>query len=154
MVQTTFCSIQPPAGSGKTMGTQEQMIRTTATHTNNAVAVQAEVVMNAYYNSLFNKNVDGVLLKGTPAQQPALWSLLPNPTKQQQVTLSIKQGLLAGQNRADVSIYNFNGTLLRQVKGLKNNETISVADLPTGIYICVLHIGSRYIGSQKLVVLP
>jgi len=147
--------IQPPAGSGKTMSEQEQMIRTTANKANKTVAAMAEVVMNAYYNSLFNKNADGVLLKGTPAQQPAvLWSLLPNPTKHQQVTLSIKQGLLAGQHRADVSIYNFNGALLRQVKGLKNNETISVADLPTGIYICVLHIGSQYIGSQKLVILP
>ncbi len=126
--------IEPPAGSGKAMDAQEQLIRITAANDNKAVAVYGEVVMNGYYNSLFNKNIDIVILKDTPKLLPVtIWDLLPNPTKQDQVTLKVKQEGLFGSSRANLTIYSYNGALLLQIKGLKNNEFISVADLPTGI---------------------
>lgn len=132
--------IEPPAGSGKTMSLQEQLIRTTATSNNKAIAVQAEVVMNSYYNYLFNKNINSTLLKGTLAKQPvATWSLLPNPAKNKQVIFSIKSGNLSEYNTVELRIYSFNGIFIQQFSGIKNNQTLSLADMSTGIYLCVLY---------------
>jgi len=145
--------IEPPAGSGKTMSIQEQLIRTTATNANKAVAVQAEVLMNSYYNYLFNKNINSTLLKGTLAKQPiATWSLLPNPVENKQVVFSSKPGALLGHSSAVLKIYSFNGTLIRQISDLKNNDTILLTDIPAGIYSCVLYADRHYLGIQKLVV--
>jgi len=151
MVQTTFCSIQPPAGSGKTMGTQEQMIRTTATHTNNAVAVQAEVVMNAYYRQLFsksikNKNQHGYL--GNENQLPLL--IYPNPA---QNVINIKYWG-KGKKETTVEIFDIYGRQVSKTSVIMQNPiSLSILELPNGMYYCVVKNNNNVVAVQKLAVL-
>jgi len=144
--------IEPPAGSGKTMSIQEQFIRTTATSTNNAVAVQAEVVMNGFYSVIFNKSLDA-LNKSTISANKAepFWKLLPNPATDNVIFIDTRYKV---KETMDLSVYSANGILVRVFNGISHGKSISISGIPTGIYFCLLSTNAQYSGIQKLVILP
>ncbi len=143
--------IEPPAGSGKTMSKQEQLIRTTATNANKAVAVQAEVVMNGFYGHLFSKNLEITNVHEFSFDIDKFPLLIyPNPAQNE----IIIQYWGKSKKKITLEVVDIYGKLLNNaVIPHQNPLSLSIRDLPTGIYYCVVRESNYIVTVQKLVVI-
>ena len=138
--------ITPPAGSGKAMPAQEQLLRNTANTNNTANAAMAQSIVATYYHQTFNKNVPAVELTANNIATSVYLTIFPNPTSNE-ITVSTKDFLLP----AELLITDLYGKTVKRVPITNNNTTIN--GFGTGIYFCNLVKDNAVISTQKFVVI-
>ncbi|HRI29264.1 MAG TPA: T9SS type A sorting domain-containing protein [Chitinophagales bacterium] len=149
MVQTTFCSIQPPAGSGKTMSIQELYLRQTALQEQVPTAPIAQAINASYYGEVYYKNVSLLHNNNPQEADTGLNNLLiyPNPA----ANTAIIQLQQPTEKVWQLHIYNLQG-VLQKTYTCNGSVLVLPIDLPNGMYICKAITGTQVLSIQKLLI--
>ncbi|HRK25643.1 MAG TPA: T9SS type A sorting domain-containing protein [Chitinophagales bacterium] len=150
MVQTTFCSIQPPAGSGKTMSIQELYLRQTALQEQVPTAPIAQAINASYYGEVYYKNVKPATARqiNNASLGQTLLTVYPNPAKNFVHFVMPTDG-----KQYRIIITNMHGKqiaahLLENGKFVWNTDNLS-----SGLYFCALvKQNGEVVETHKLVI--
>ena len=142
--------IAPPAGSGKAMPAQEQLLRSTANTTNTTDAAIAQSIVATYYYQPFNKNVPNAEQKSNNTIGTPIFNIVPNPANN---IIAITYLSYDNSAATNVSIMDLYGRTVKIVPIHDTNTTIHITDLSSGVYFCQLARNGITIQTQKIVVL-
>ena len=141
--------IVPPAGSGKTMGEQEKLLRETASETDNTASAYAEALIAGYFMEHRPKNPLEVALPNIHKEDVSIMEIYPNPAN------NLFRIATDGTEFDEIQFTALDGTPIQTISANKTKRTydLSVVGLPTGIYFCNLMLSGRIIEAKKIIVI-
>jgi len=142
--------IEPPAGSGKTMSTQELYLHQSALQEQTLYAPIAQAINASYFGEVYYKNVALKQKRAVEniADRSSNFRIQPNPVNNIAIMRLDNQ---IGEIW-ELQVYDLFGVLQLTYPCNSKNCMLQI-DLPNGMYICRAIANAQIVGTQKLFVI-